>query len=154
MRNILIATSVCARGLDIKHIALVINYVCPSHLEDYVHRVGRTGRAGNKGHAITFITPDECASAGDLIKALENSANAEIPDDLRELEELYQEKLRDGDIEKRRSNVGYLGKGHKFDRAEEEKVRVDRMQLSKGFGYGIEDADDNEEHEEELSKMQ
>ena len=112
VRNILIATSVCARGLDIKHIALVINYVCPNHLEDYVHRVGRTGRAGNKGTAITFITNDECASAGDLIKALENSANAEIPDDLRKLEELYQEKLKDGDIQKRRANDGYKGRGY------------------------------------------
>ena len=127
VRNILIATSVCARGLDIKHIALVINYVCPNHLEDYVHRVGRTGRAGNKGHAITFITEDECGAAGDLIKAMENSANAHIPDELRKLEELYQEKLRDGDIEKRRSNIGYQGKGYKYNREEEEKVRIDRI---------------------------
>jgi len=73
VRNILIATSVCARGLDIKHIQLVVNYACPNHLEDYVHRVGRTGRAGNKGTAITFITPDECASAADLIRGLESS---------------------------------------------------------------------------------
>lgn len=56
VRNILIATSVCARGLDITHIRLVVNFVCPSHLEDYVHRVGRTGRAGNRGTAVTFIT--------------------------------------------------------------------------------------------------
>ena len=42
-------------------------------MEDYVHRVGRTGRAGNKGTAITFITPDECACASDLIKALETA---------------------------------------------------------------------------------
>ena len=153
MRNILIATSVCARGLDIKHIALVINFVCPNHLEDYVHRVGRTGRAGNKGHAITFITPDECAAAGDLIKAMENSANAEIPEELRELEELYQEKLRDGDAERKRSNNGYAGKGFKYTYEEEKKVSLDRLQRSKGLGYGIED-DDNEEHEEELSKMQ
>ena len=54
-----------------------------------MHRVGRTGRAGNKGHAITFITPDECAAAADLIKALENSANAVVTDELRELDELY-----------------------------------------------------------------
>ena len=47
VRNIMVATSVCARGLDISHIKLVVNYVCPDHLEDYVHRVGRTGRAGN-----------------------------------------------------------------------------------------------------------
>ena len=73
VRNILISTSVCARGLDIKHIQLVVNYVCPNHIEDYVHRVGRTGRAGNKGTAITFITPEECTSAADLIRALESS---------------------------------------------------------------------------------
>jgi len=42
----MVATSVCARGLDISHIRLVINYSCPNHIEDYVHRVGRTGRAG------------------------------------------------------------------------------------------------------------
>ena len=60
VRNIMVATSICARGLDIKHIKLVINYTCPSFLEDYVHRVGRTGRAGNKGTAHTFITSEEC----------------------------------------------------------------------------------------------
>jgi ATP-dependent RNA helicase DDX46/PRP5 len=69
----MVVTSVCARGLDIKHIQLVVNYVCPSHLENYVQRVGRTGRAGNKGTEITFITPDECAFAADLIRALESS---------------------------------------------------------------------------------
>lgn len=73
MRDVLIATSVCARGLDIKHVALVVNFVCPNHLEDYVHRVGRTGRAGNRGTAITFISPEECSSAADLIRALESS---------------------------------------------------------------------------------
>ena len=92
MRNILIATSVCARGLDIKHIQLVVNYVCPNHIEDYVHRVGRTGRAGNKGTAITFITPDECAFASDLIRTLE-SGNQEVPERLKELEEIYMKKL-------------------------------------------------------------
>ena len=127
VRTILVATSVCARGLDIKHIQIVINYVCPNHLEDYVHRVGRTGRAGNKGYAVTFITPDECAAANDLIRALENSTNAEIPDELRELDELYQEKLQDGDIEKRRSNIGYTGKGHKFTSEEDEKIKQERL---------------------------
>lgn len=71
----MVATSVCARGLDIKHLRLVINYMCPNHTEDYVHRVGRTGRAGNKGTAYTFITPEESQYATDLIRALENSGN-------------------------------------------------------------------------------
>lgn len=55
----MIATSVCARGLDIRSIVLVVNFKCPNHLEDYIHRIGRTGRGGNKGTAITFITPAE-----------------------------------------------------------------------------------------------
>jgi len=45
----LIATSVAARGLDVKNLILVVNFDCPNHYEDYVHRCGRTGRAGNKG---------------------------------------------------------------------------------------------------------
>lgn len=57
--KLLIATSVAARGLDVKHLILVINYDCPNHYEDYVHRCGRTGRAGNKGFAWTFITEDQ-----------------------------------------------------------------------------------------------
>ncbi len=57
--NLLVATSVAARGLDVKELRLVVNYEVPNHHEDYVHRVGRTGRAGNKGTAVTFIAPDE-----------------------------------------------------------------------------------------------
>lgn len=56
--TIMVATSVCARGLDIKSIVLVVNFSCPNHLEDYIHRIGRTGRAGNRGTAITFITQE------------------------------------------------------------------------------------------------
>uniref|UniRef100_A0AC34F2X4 RNA helicase n=1 Tax=Panagrolaimus sp. ES5 TaxID=591445 RepID=A0AC34F2X4_9BILA len=56
--KLLIATSVAARGLDVKKLILVVNYDCPNHYEDYVHRVGRTGRAGNKGYAYTFILPE------------------------------------------------------------------------------------------------
>lgn len=84
----MVATSVCARGLDIKHIKLVINYYCPNHLEDYVHRVGRTGRAGNKGTAYTFITPEECQYASDLIRALENSGS-KVPADLINLDKVF-----------------------------------------------------------------
>jgi ATP-dependent RNA helicase DDX46/PRP5 len=58
VRTLMVATSVAGRGLDVKDLVLVINYHCPNHLEDYVHRVGRTGRAGKKGTAYTFISPD------------------------------------------------------------------------------------------------
>lgn len=83
---IVIATSVAARGLDVKQLKLVINFDCPNHMEDYVHRAGRTGRAGNKGTCITFITPDQDRYAGDLIKALEASG-VEVPEDLKKLQE-------------------------------------------------------------------
>ena len=54
---IVIATSVAARGLDVKQLKLVINFDAPNHMEDYVHRAGRTGRVGSKGTCVTFITP-------------------------------------------------------------------------------------------------
>jgi ATP-dependent RNA helicase DeaD len=57
--NILVATDVAARGIDIQNLSHVINYAIPQDPESYVHRIGRTGRAGKEGTAITFITPEE-----------------------------------------------------------------------------------------------
>ncbi len=57
--NILIATDVAARGIDVNNLSHVINYSLPQDPESYVHRIGRTGRSGNQGTAITFITPSE-----------------------------------------------------------------------------------------------
>ncbi|MCP5004768.1 MAG: DEAD/DEAH box helicase [Planctomycetes bacterium] len=57
--NILVATDVAARGIDIQSLTHVINYSLPQDPESYVHRIGRTGRAGKGGNAITFITPEE-----------------------------------------------------------------------------------------------
>lgn len=85
----MIATSVAARGLDIPEIRLVINYKCPNHMEDYVHRIGRTGRAGNEGTSYTFITNEEEHYAEDLIAALKNS-NKEVPSDLLALDSEYK----------------------------------------------------------------
>lgn len=57
--RILVATDVAARGIDVSNIELVINFDLPSTAEDYVHRIGRTGRAGGSGHAISFARPNE-----------------------------------------------------------------------------------------------
>ncbi len=57
--NILIATDVAARGLDVPSVELVINFGLPQCPEDYIHRIGRTGRAGAKGKAVSFVTPEE-----------------------------------------------------------------------------------------------
>ncbi|TDK60804.1 DEAD/DEAH box helicase [Bacillus salipaludis] len=71
----LVATDVAARGIDIDQVTLVINYDVPMEKESYVHRTGRTGRAGNKGKAITFATPFE----GKFVKAIEKYIGFEIP---------------------------------------------------------------------------
>jgi ATP-dependent RNA helicase DeaD len=59
MFRVLVATDVAARGLDVPHVAHVINYHLPQVAEDFLHRIGRTGRAGNEGHALTFVSPEE-----------------------------------------------------------------------------------------------
>lgn len=57
--RVLIATDIAARGIDVKDIELVINFDLPDNLEDYVHRIGRTGRAGSVGKAISFVEPNQ-----------------------------------------------------------------------------------------------
>ncbi|MEH7273750.1 DEAD/DEAH box helicase [Neobacillus vireti] len=71
----LVATDVAARGIDIDNVSLIINYDVPMEKEGYVHRTGRTGRAGNQGKAITFATPYE----GKFLKAIERYIGFEIP---------------------------------------------------------------------------
>lgn len=66
--NILVATDVAARGIDIANLTHVINYSLPQDSESYVHRIGRTGRAGNQGTAVTFISPGEFRQFGYLKK--------------------------------------------------------------------------------------
>merc|ERR1711959_301984 len=84
---IMIATDVAARGLDVKDIRYVINYDFPNAIEDYVHRIGRTGRAGATGSSYTFFTQDKFRLAPDLIKVLQE-ASQPVPAEL--------EKLADG----------------------------------------------------------
>ncbi|CAF1010228.1 unnamed protein product [Rotaria sordida] len=87
--NILIATDVASRGLDIQDITVVFNYDLPKSMEDYVHRVGRTGRAGKTGYAISLVTRENWGSAGRLIKILEE-AGQNVPGELREMAERFQ----------------------------------------------------------------
>ncbi len=78
--DILVATDVAARGLDVERIGLVINYDMPFDSEAYVHRIGRTGRAGRNGDAILFISPREKSFLGNLERAVgQNIEKMEIP---------------------------------------------------------------------------
>ncbi|XP_071758456.1 putative ATP-dependent RNA helicase DDX46 isoform X2 [Centroberyx gerrardi] len=138
--RLMVATSVAARGLDVKQLILVINYNCPNHYEDYVHRAGRTGRAGNKGFAYTFITEDQVRYAGDIIKALELSGSPVPP----ELEQLWasfkdQQKAEGKTI---KSSSGFSGKGFKFDETEH-ALANERKKLQKA-ALGLQDSDDED----------
>ena len=79
--TILVATDVAARGLDIPEVKLVINVTFPLTAEDYVHRIGRTGRAGKNGLAITFFTEQDKPLAGALINVLKK-AGQDVPENL------------------------------------------------------------------------
>ena len=80
--RVLVATDIASRGIDVKGIELVLNYDLPDNAEDYIHRIGRTARAGAAGNAISFATPDQ---RGD-VRNIERLMRAALP--LRKLPEL------------------------------------------------------------------
>jgi len=71
--KILVATDVAARGLDIKGVGLVINFDAANNTEDYVHRIGRTGRAGAKGFAVTFISSADAGKVRGIVEVMERT---------------------------------------------------------------------------------
>lgn len=81
---ILVATAVAARGLDIPHVKHVINYDLPSDVEEYVHRIGRTGRMGNLGTATSFFNDKNRNICSDLVELL-TETNQEMPGFLEEM---------------------------------------------------------------------
>merc|ERR1719147_95685 len=85
--NVLVATDVAARGLDIPDVEFVINFSFPLTIEDYVHRIGRTGRAGKEGVAHSFFHRGDSRNAGCLVKVLKD-AGQEVP------KEMFQFDLR------------------------------------------------------------
>ncbi|XP_059292045.1 ATP-dependent RNA helicase-like protein DB10 isoform X1 [Lycium ferocissimum] len=101
---VLVATDVAARGLDIKDIRVVINFDFPTGIEDYVHRIGRTGRAGASGLAYTFFSDQDSKHALDLVKVLEG-ANQSVPTELRDM------ASRGGGMGRSRWGSGQGGRG-------------------------------------------
>ncbi|KAJ1853759.1 pre-mRNA processing RNA-helicase [Coemansia sp. RSA 1822] len=139
--SVLIATSVAARGLDVRGLNVVINYDCPNHMEDLVHRVGRTGRAGNKGDAYTFITPDQDRFANEVVKAMKLS-NLTPPENVQSLANAFLDKVRQGK-ERHGGKSGFGGKGL-------EKLDKDRSMMKKiqKVTYGTDDALDEDEQDQ------
>jgi ATP-dependent RNA helicase DBP3 len=112
---LLIATDVAARGLDIPDVEVVINYSFPLTIEDYVHRIGRTGRAGKKGTAHTFFTAAaDKPRAGELINVL-REAKQQVPEELlafgttvkKKEHKLYGAHFKDVDLSKKASKITF-----------------------------------------------
>ena len=139
---VMIATSVAARGLDVKQLKLVVNYDAPNHLEDYVHRAGRTGRAGNTGTAVTFVTNEQERYSLDIAKALRQSGQ-EVPEDLQQLVDSFIEKVKTG--KEKVSGSGFGGKG--LERLDQERDAA-RARERKTHKTG----DENEEEEKDEDK--
>ncbi|KPJ18682.1 putative ATP-dependent RNA helicase DDX46 [Papilio machaon] len=138
--RLLVATSVAARGLDVKQLVLVVNYDCPNHYEDYVHRCGRTGRAGNKGYAWTFLTPEQGRYAGDVLRAFELAGSAPPPE-LRQLWDRYKD-AQEKDGKKVHTGGGFSGKGFKFDESEAQAA-TEKKKYQKA-ALGLQDSDDED----------
>jgi ATP-dependent RNA helicase DBP3 len=112
---LLIATDVAARGLDIPDVEVVVNYSFPLTIEDYVHRIGRTGRAGKTGLAITFfVGVNDKPRAGEVINIL-REANQKVPEALlafgttvkKKEHSLYGAHFKNVDISKRATKVTF-----------------------------------------------
>ena len=149
--KLLVATSVAARGLDVKKLILVVNYDCPNHYEDYVHRVGRTGRAGNKGYAYTFILPENQERyAGEVCRAFE-TADVEPPAAVKEMWEKFRAEMKEKGIDVHAGGGGYSGSGYKYDSDEDEAV--DNKKKFTKLVSALENYDDDEDIDAQLSSL-
>jgi ATP-dependent RNA helicase DDX46/PRP5 len=144
--NVLVATGVAGRGLDVPACSCVINYSAPNHLEAYVHQVGRTGRAGNKGVAYTFVSAtDEAKYAPIVVRALSEAGEAEhISPALKELSDEFKAKVEKG--EARYAGSGFKGKGYTYDSTEmnetQKHARLEKRQAL--IEAGLLDPEDDE----------
>jgi len=135
VKRILVATDVAARGLDIPLIQHVINYDLPQVPEDYVHRIGRTARAGSEGSALTFLTPDDRSMWNSISKLIDPNFKA-APRDIRKNSRRnkrgkapYNKKRKFRD--KKRSSFG--DKPSSFGRGRSDRSSRDGERKSFGF---------------------
>ncbi|KAJ1950962.1 pre-mRNA processing RNA-helicase, partial [Linderina pennispora] len=147
--SVLIATSVAARGLDVRGLNLVVNYDCPNHMEDLVHRVGRTGRAGNKGDAFTFITPDQDRYASEVVKAMKLS-HLTPPTPVQQLADQFLEKVRAGTA-RHSSKSGFGGKGlEKLDKDRDLVKKIQKVSYGHASGEALDEDEDEDEPQHEF----
>lgn len=130
--KVLVSTDVAARGLDIKSVKNVINFDVARDIDSHTHRVGRTGRAGEKGTAYTLITQKEDRFAGELVKHLETSGQV-VPPDLLSLA-MKNSRFKDARTNRRgrggRGRGGRGGGGRGRDRGGKEGANANREPIN------------------------
>ncbi|MBD5256596.1 MAG: DEAD/DEAH box helicase [Bacteroides sp.] len=113
--DILVATDIVARGIDIDDISMVVNYDVPHEPEDYVHRIGRTARAGTDGKAVTFVSKEEQWKFGIIEKFLEYEVRKDtVPESLGEVPEYKPSQRPRGKFTKKGN--GYKKNSHSNNR--------------------------------------
>ena len=141
--KVMIATDVAARGLDVNDIDWVVNFDFPLDIENYIHRIGRTGRAAKKGCSLTYMTWDEARYAKKLKKIL-LEAGQKVPEELEELEKeearsktvKSKEGLKRQQSQSRFRNYGYRGMGRDDgDRKDEYDFRNRNRNRKSSKGY-------------------
>jgi ATP-dependent RNA helicase RhlE len=131
--DLLVATDVAARGLDIKDVPAVFNFDLPFNAEDYVHRIGRTGRAGASGIAISFVAPSDGRLVADLEKLLKTKIELEgieYPENLPDIRK--QGRINDG----RRMYASAEGDGEGSSRSQRDNRSGERDRSAKEYPQG------------------
>jgi ATP-dependent RNA helicase RhlE len=128
--RVLVATDVASRGIDVTEVSHVINFDVPIVVEDYVHRIGRTGRAFQKGEALTFYTEAEKYYIDKIQKLIRQTIPVvPIPADVFIEETPYEERqqiAKEIDLQKRKDDPDFKGAFHEKKRTFEPKKKVDK----------------------------
>ncbi len=128
--RVLVATDIAARGIDVTGIQLVINYDLPDNPEDYVHRIGRTGRAGSTGHAISFAMPEQQYDIKTIERLIKKTLPVSRPAGLPKIEEPAFKPQGRFDPEHARSPRQYESRSRSSSSRFSKPRRDDRSQSS------------------------
>jgi ATP-dependent RNA helicase DDX23/PRP28 len=104
--QILVATDLAGRGIDVPNVGLVINFAMPNNIEAYVHRIGRTGRAGKTGTAITFVDQADSDLFYDLKLELTKSKLSTVPQQLARHPAAQHRPIKDSHSKRKRDDEG------------------------------------------------